>query len=334
VIVSSVAINMAPPKPLANTEAEAKAQGNTTLFDCWHRSRAGRPKKSGNLASDKTVVKANDTKKKKKKPGPVPKPKSAPRQKTTANEDGILAQEQCAQKPMQKRTNWSKGERLLKMTSAMKNWEDKTGKALDSNGKKLRLAVCSDVVGTPCHTFKKFVTAKQETPREVGKSLGKAPLLAKEDQLFLAELFVRKDRANDGAQPKEAIDMVQDLDTSLTRLQATHHLQRTLIPNFVPLLKQKPVKAQAATTKQSGVTVVQQCRWHAACEGALNELRRLNAGSCKLTEKLFGELIHCFVTGSDETCLMVSDDGTVRIIGSVGAGRNMKPRVPIPACLC
>ncbi len=48
--------------------------------------------KSGNLASDKIVVKANNTnekKKKKKKPGPVPKTKPTPRQKTTANEDGI-----------------------------------------------------------------------------------------------------------------------------------------------------------------------------------------------------------------------------------------------------
>jgi hypothetical protein len=231
---------MAPQKPLANTEAEAKARGNSTLFDYWRRSRAGRPKKSGNLASDKIVVKANNTKKKKSgpvpkpKPGPVPKPKPTPRQKTTANEDGIL---QCAQKPKQKRTNWSKGENLLKIASAVKDWEDETGEALDSNGEKLRLAVYSNVVGIPYSTFKKFVAAKQETRREVGKSVGKAPLLAKQDQLFLAELLVRKDRANDGAQPKEAIDMVQDLDTSLTRLQATRHLQRTLIPNFAPLLR-------------------------------------------------------------------------------------------------
>jgi hypothetical protein len=121
---------MAPPKPLAKTEAEAKAQGNTTLFDHWRRSRAGRPKKSGNLASDKIVVKANNTK---KKPGPVPKPKPTPRQKTTAHKDGIL-QVPDAQKPIQKRTNWAKGENLLKMTAAVKNWEDETGEALDSNG--------------------------------------------------------------------------------------------------------------------------------------------------------------------------------------------------------
>jgi hypothetical protein len=138
--VSSLAIAMAPRKPLASTEAEAKAQGNTTLFDTWRRPRAGRPKKSGNLASDKIVVKANDTKQK-KKPGPVPKPKHATRQKTTANDDGILPD---AQKPMQKRSNWAKGENLLKMTSAVKNWEDKTGEALDSNGEKLGLSACRD----------------------------------------------------------------------------------------------------------------------------------------------------------------------------------------------
>jgi hypothetical protein len=81
--------SMAPRKPPANAEAEAKAQGNSTLFDDWRRSRAGRPKKSGNLASNKIVVKANDANEKKKKPGPVPKLKPTPRQKTTANEDGI-----------------------------------------------------------------------------------------------------------------------------------------------------------------------------------------------------------------------------------------------------
>jgi hypothetical protein len=143
---------------------------------------------------------------------------------------------------MQKRTNWSKGESLLKMTSAVKSWEDESSKALDSNGEKLLCAVCSGVVGTPHNNFKKFVTAKQETRCEDGKSVGKAPLLAKEDQLFLAEIFVRKDRANDGAQLKEAIDMVQDLDASLTRLQTTHHLQRTLIPNFAPAWLQQRSK--------------------------------------------------------------------------------------------
>jgi hypothetical protein len=96
---------------------------------------------------------------------------------------------------------------------------------------------------------------------------------------------VRKDRANDGAKPKEAIDMVQDLDTSLTRLQATRHLQRSLIPNFAPLLKQKPAATQATTTKRSGIAAIQQYRWHTVYEGALNELRRLNTGTCNLTGK-------------------------------------------------
>jgi hypothetical protein len=127
VIVSSLDIAMAPPEPPASTEAEAKAQGNTTLFDTWRRPRAVRPKKSGNLARDKIVVKANDTKKKKKKkkPGPVPKSKPTTRQKNTANDDGIPPD---AQKPMQKRTiNWAKGEKLLKMTSAVKNWRVRVG---------------------------------------------------------------------------------------------------------------------------------------------------------------------------------------------------------------
>jgi len=208
------------------------------------------------------------------------------------------------------------------MMSAVNNWEDKTGEALDSNGEELRLRAYSNVVGIPYDTFKKFVPANQEKRREVGKSVGKAPLLKKEDQNFLAELFVRKDHANDGAKLKEAIDMVQDLDKTLSWLQATQHLQPTLIPNFAPLLKQKPVAAQATTTKRSDITVVQQFRWHTAYGGALNELRQRNTGSCNLTGKSFGELIHCFISGGDETCLMASDDGTVRIIGGVGRKKH------------
>jgi hypothetical protein len=72
---------------------------------------------------------------------------------------------------MQKRTNWSKGQNLSKIASAMKSWADESGEALNSNGKKLRLPVCSDVVGTPQHALKKFVTAKQEARREVGKAV-------------------------------------------------------------------------------------------------------------------------------------------------------------------
>jgi len=103
------------------------------------------------LASDRIVVTARSTK---KKPGPVPKPKPTPQQSTTtakqkkSSEDGIVPG--ATRKPTQKRTNWAKGENLLKMMSAVKNWEDKTGEALDSNGEELRLRAYSNVVGTDC----------------------------------------------------------------------------------------------------------------------------------------------------------------------------------------
>jgi hypothetical protein len=83
---------MAPRKPLANTEAEAKAQGNATLFDNWRRSRAGKPKKSGNLASDKKdrCQSQQQNQQEEEEAWTCSQAEAHPaRQKTTANEDGI-----------------------------------------------------------------------------------------------------------------------------------------------------------------------------------------------------------------------------------------------------
>ena len=92
------------------------------------------------------------------------------------------------------------------------------------------------------------------------------------------------------------------------------------------------MKAQATTIKRSAITVEQQFRWHHTYEQALNLLRARNTGVCKETGKTFGEVIHHFIIGGDETG-MSGSDGNVEIVGSVEKKKheatNMDSRVSI-----
>jgi hypothetical protein len=149
-------------------------------------------------------------------------------------------------------------------------------------------------------------------------------VVTKQDQEFLADVLARKDRAKDGVKPCEAIDLIQDVNPTLSRNQARRHLTRTLIPLHPGKLKPKPAVAQATTTKHTGITLTQQYRWQKTYDGALNELRTRNTGVCNLTVKTFGELNHHFISGGDETCLQASANGTVHVIGSTGRKKHEK----------
>jgi len=70
--------------------------------------------------------------------------------------------------------------------------------------------------------------------------------------------------------------------------------------------------------------VEQQFSWHHTFEAALNEMRQHNQGLCRLTNLTFGEVIQHFITGGDETCFMASEDGPIRVIGSVGNRKTEK----------
>jgi len=119
--------------------------------------------------------------------------------------------------------------------------------------------------------------------------------------------------------------MVQDVGgNNFSQLSARRHLSRMLTKNFSHLIKKKPVVAQATTTKRSAITVEQQFRWHRTYEGALNEMCRRNQGLCHLTGLTFGEVMHHFITGGDKTSFMASEDGSIRVIGSVGNRKTEK----------
>lgn len=70
--------------------------------------------------------------------------------------------------------------------------------------------------------------------------------------------------------------------------------------------------------KRSAITVKQQFRWHKMVDGVLNLLRHVNTGVCRLTGKTFGEVMHHFVVGGDETCFQASDVGDAMVIAEHG----------------
>jgi hypothetical protein len=299
---------MAPAKQTWTAEVAA-ASNNSLLTAFFTRKRRGRPPKRGNLPGD--VVTAN---KKKKKRGPVPQePKKPPPTSVGAKKRG-------SEEKKQRRTNWGKGEAKSLLEAAIVEWD-----GWCATGAPPTLRSFSESVNIPYDTFTKYVSAVGR--RVCGKSVGRKPLLTRNDQDLLADVLARKDRANMGASQAESVDLVHELAPSLTCQQARRHLSRTLIPSHPKQVKPKPVVAQATTTKRSGITLGQQYRWHTTYEDALNELRRRNTGICKLSGKTFGELIHHFITGGDETCFMACEEGTVKVIGSAGRSKHEKKTV-------
>jgi hypothetical protein len=89
-------------------------------------------------------------------------------------------------------------------------------------------------------------------------------------------------------------------------------------------LKQKPVKAQKTTSKQSQCPVAQQFRWFKLYKKALCFLQTKNTGVCNKTGKSFGELIDHFILGSDETNLVADADGDLKIVGEKGKKKHEK----------
>jgi hypothetical protein len=321
---------MAPRKHLPKTAEAARNDGCNLVTDFFKKNRAGRPKKRGNSANDDVRAQPAISHKKKKR-GPIPNrhKKDAPpalMMKIAKPVGGaaVATLDAPTQKTKKARTNWGQGKAKLQLEKAVKEWDEKGEQAFDGNGEPLQLKAFSKVVGIPYDTFKKYVTKDGGKRRSLGKSVGRAPLIAEADQQFLADVLARKDRGNDGASPAEAIDYVIEISPKLTRDQARQHLNRTLLRNHPDQVKPKPKVAQATTTKRSAITVEQQFRWHATYDSCLDELKKRNTGLCQLTGLKFDELIHHFIVGADETCMMACEDGKILVIGSAGRKKHEK----------
>ena len=74
----------------------------------------------------------------------------------------------------------------------------------------------------------------------------------------MAQVITQLYRAKNGATLQGEINMVQQLDISFTRQQARCYFKHTVHKNHHDLLKPKLRLSQSTTTKQSGITVMQQ----------------------------------------------------------------------------
>lgn len=310
---------MAPPKrTLQPHEARERGIKPLTSFFSVIRKR-GRPKKKGNLASDDIEIKVARRGRPSSKSVDASKlPKAAPaaKGKRKSPPDGNTV----PVKPPAKRTNWSKGPNKVKLEDALLEWNSKTGRHLDGNGEPRTLFVFSMIVGIPYSTLKKYVCGDDTTRRSVGMSAGRKPLVDETKQNFLKDTLIRHDRGNDGKSPSETIDVIQELVPGLDRKQAAQAFHRTIRPKISGAggIKPRPVKSQGTTTKRSAITISQQYRWHKSVEKALDFLRRENTGVCRKTGKTFGELVHHFIVGGDETCFQASDSGDCMVVAAHG----------------
>jgi hypothetical protein len=211
---------MAPMKRLPGTQEAAKARGLQSVQAAWgfKKKRRGRPKKKGNLASDKIVVVS--ARGAPKKP-PVSKKKPP----------AVQGQGQPPKKAKLPRINWGIGENLEKISRAHEEWISKIGRYLDSNGEARSLKEFSFEVGIPYNTFKKYVSKDGLKRREVGKSVGNPSKVSLDTQNVIVDTLARYDRANKGKSPEEAIDLVCGVAPDLSRKQCSQILHRTIIPN-------------------------------------------------------------------------------------------------------
>jgi hypothetical protein len=295
-------------------EEEASEAQQKSLFDFFKRKR-GRPKKRAILATDKVKVV-------KKMPKKLPKylttRKAPPKAATTDTVPG--------EKINKKRTNWSLAENQSILKRAVNDWVKKEGTALDTNGEPYaRLTMYASVAGIPYSTLKKYVCEDESKRRTLGNSVGRKALFSKTDQDYIADVLARKDRANDGAEPTEVYEMLQEIKPALTNVQVRQHFKRTLMPQHPEQIKPRSVAAQGTTTKRNAITVAQQFRWHTTVNAAYDWMRDKNQGRCKCgCNKMFGETIEHFIVGGNETCFQAGKDGTVRVIAAANKKKHEK----------
>ena len=205
------------------------------------------------------------------------------------------------------RTNWAYGEKAGQLEKAVHDWD--AGNHYDEfNGMELSLVRFANRRGIPPHTFQKYAHKDKSKRRALGSSMGNPTTMSVDEQEFIAQVTARADRGNDPKSRKETIDCMQELRPTLRRKQLENHWDRTALPRAVAkgILKKRAVIAQATTTKRNAITVPQQFRWHRIMDAAFNLLRTRNTGRCRKSGKTFGEVIHHFLIGGDETGVQAS----------------------------
>ena len=95
-----------------------------------------------------------------------------------------------------KRINWGKFPHQLRLMSAIDDWDNKTGDALDINGDVISSkSLFSAIVGIPLKTLAPYVHPNKKRRWILGNGLrGKEKVLTGGDVEFIAEVCARADR--------------------------------------------------------------------------------------------------------------------------------------------
>ena len=126
-------------------------------------------------------------------------------------------------KPIATHANRSQVIGMIKMTDAVTNWlvAPRYPSTLTSKCNPLSLKQHAATVGTPCPSLKKYRAAdKQKRTKLRASVFPKHVHLGKDDVKLIEQCVFRHDRANDPKDGTAWIDVVQDLNTKLSRKQA------------------------------------------------------------------------------------------------------------------
>jgi hypothetical protein len=186
-------------------------------------------------------------------------------------------------------------------------------------------SVSIEVISVGRTTFYKYINPNE--PRQIGDgSRGKKRLMTADEIKFSGCVLAWADRGNDGLSLKEAVNMIQELVSNITRVSAWRQMQRYVMPlnAAVGVLKRAIEKVQATTSNRMNINVAQQYRWHRAVDEVYNYLRKKNTGLCQKTGKTFGEVMPEFLLGLDEMCLMSDAHGNLRVVASTDKKKQEK----------
>ena len=218
-----------PPKgsrKLPMSEEGALVQGSTSLHSFFQKvPKSGRP-----LGS---VHKARGPPKKR----PLPPPASyTPAVQTLPSfpEPPVLTV-----KVKESRINWAVGDHLKKLTEAVNDWLNKTGELLVADP-KMSMHAYAARVGIAKSTLHIYCTTDLTKRRQLGAHAGHPSLVTHGEQEFVVDVLRRRDRANDGMNPREAMDMLQDLKPELKKQQVKDPLLHPCCIPAAPLLLYTP----------------------------------------------------------------------------------------------
>lgn len=146
---------------------------------------------------------AKSGRKKKKRAAPNP---SKGADTTAPAAEGTASTAQPGGAPPKKRhkhTNWATTENQEKLRQVLSDWEAKTGACSTT----MSMTRYCTVVGIPLSTFSRYAAKRQE----VGAHAGRPSNISDDQQRLVADVLIRRDRANDGVGRQGGAALVQQL---------------------------------------------------------------------------------------------------------------------------